>query len=194
VISGRYAGGCAILDKCAVLSRSLRARAWLNTATGQHTFQESKIMEEARALNIVTALANGVNPLSGEVFAADSAYQSAEVVRALFIAIRAMQARPATRRRPDAPANAGKPWSDSEDEELLKAFDLGTPLTALAQSHARTIMGIQARLEKHGRFAPVDNDNRPSRLAQHGHENSGGVADHGANGRSVRDQSPAPRR
>ena len=40
-------------------------------------------MDEQKALNIVTALANGVNPQTGEVFPGDSPYQSAEIVRAL---------------------------------------------------------------------------------------------------------------
>lgn len=150
-------------------------------------------MEEVRALTIVTALANGVNPQTGEVFPADSPYQSTEVVRALFIAVRALQAQSAVRRRPDAPANAGKPWSEAEDEELLKAFDQGAAVAALAQTHGRTTMGIQARLEKHGRVAP-QTDSRPSLRVPHGHGNSGGVADRHANGRAVRDQGPAARR
>ena len=110
-------------------------------------------MDEPRALNIVTALANGVNPQTGEVFAGDSPYQSAEIVRALFMAIRALQAQYA-RRRPDAPANAGKPWTEAEDAELLEAFDRGTPLATIAQTHARTLAGIQARLERNDRLVP----------------------------------------
>ena len=45
-------------------------------------------MEEARALTIVTALASGVNPLTGELFAVDSPYQSPDVIRALYSAVR----------------------------------------------------------------------------------------------------------
>jgi hypothetical protein len=121
-------------------------------------------MDEARALTIVSALANGVNPQTGEVFPADSPFQSAQIVRALYVAARALQAQP-VRRRADAPANAGKPWSETEDAELLNAFDRGASLASLAQAHARTTMGIQARLEKHGRLAP-QSDNRPSQRMQ----------------------------
>ena len=110
-------------------------------------------MDEPRALNIVTALANGVNPQTGEVFDSDSPYQSAEIVRALFMAVRALQAQHA-RRRPDAPANAGKPWTPEEDAELLEAFDRGTPMATIAQAHARTLAGIQARLERNNRLEP----------------------------------------
>jgi hypothetical protein len=48
-------------------------------------------MEDARALAIVSALANGVDPLTGEVFAVDSPYQSPDVIRALYSAARALE-------------------------------------------------------------------------------------------------------
>src|ERR1044072_3695303 len=106
------------------------------------------VMEEARALAIVSALANGVNPLTGELFAADSPYQSPDVIRALYCAVRSLEV--ASRRRtpgPDAGANnAGKPWTEEEDRQLLSAFDGGRPLAQLAQAHGRTRGGIQARL------------------------------------------------
>ena len=113
-------------------------------------------MEEARALAIVSALANGVDPLTGELFSVDSPYQSPDVIRALYCAVRALEA--AGRRRTRGPAaasnNAGKPWSEDEDRQLLTAFDGGRPLAELAQSHGRTRGGIQARLVRHGRLAP----------------------------------------
>ena len=116
-------------------------------------------MEEARAHAIVSALANGVNPLTGELFAVDSPYQSPDVIRALYCAVRALEA--PTRRRTRAPGaasnNDGKPWTDEEDRQLLSAFDGGRPLAELAQAHARTRGGIQARLIRHGRLAPEGN-------------------------------------
>jgi hypothetical protein len=118
-------------------------------------------MDEVKALGIISALANGVNPQTGEVFPEDSPYQSAVVVRALFVAARALQAQPNARRRSEAPANAGKPWSDKEDAELLQAFDRGVAIKELAQVHGRTPMGIQARLEKHKRVSP-QSDSGPS--------------------------------
>ena len=71
-------------------------------------------MDEARALAIVAALANGVNPLTGEVFAVDSPYQSPEVIRALYCAGRALEAAGRRRTRGQGPAssNAGKPWTE----------------------------------------------------------------------------------
>lgn len=120
-------------------------------------------MDETRALTILSALANGVNPLTGEVFAADSPYQSADVIRAMYVAVRSLEltARRRTRPRGDVPANAGKPWADDEDRRLLAEFDGGRSVAELAQVHARTQAGIQARLERHGRI-PAATVNRPS--------------------------------
>jgi hypothetical protein len=114
-------------------------------------------MDDSKALGIVSALANGVNPISGETFPPDSPYQSADVVRALFAAVRALEPGRRSRARSQMPVNAGKPWSEEEDRRLLGEFDNGRPINELAQAHGRTQAGIQARLEKHGRLQPPVN-------------------------------------
>ncbi len=115
-------------------------------------------MDEAKALTILTTLANGIHPETGEVFPPESPYQSPEVVRALFFATRALESRsPAPKTRASLPSNAGKPWADEDDRKLLAEFDRGRTLSELAQSLGRTVAGIQARLEKHGRLQPDPN-------------------------------------
>jgi hypothetical protein len=122
-------------------------------------------MDDQKALSIVSALANGVNPLSGEVFPADSPYQSPDIVRALFVAVRALETGSNAistplrtpqppRNRPDLPSNVGKPWTQEEDQRLLAEFDRGRSPRELAKSHGRTLAGVEARLEKHGRLQP----------------------------------------
>jgi hypothetical protein len=112
------------------------------------------VMDESKALAILSTLANGVNPLTGEVFPPDSPYQTADVVRALFLASSLLESRakPKARNTSTLPGNAGKPWTAEEDQMLLQEFDRGSPIAALAQTHGRTPAGIQARLEKHGRL------------------------------------------
>ncbi len=109
-------------------------------------------MDETKALAIVWALADGIDPQSGEIFPADSAYQTADVVRALFLAGRALEMKTKVRSRAPLPANAGRRWSAEEDRRLLEEFDGGGAVLDLAQVHGRTTAGIQARLEKHGRL------------------------------------------
>jgi hypothetical protein len=52
-------------------------------------------MDDQHALRILTALANGTDPNTGEIYPPDSPYQSPDVVRALFAATRAIEARKA---------------------------------------------------------------------------------------------------
>ena len=122
-------------------------------------------MDESRAQSIIAALANGVDPTSGRAFPADSPYQAPDIVRALYVAAQALEAKANPRPRPkgDLPANAGKPWSDDEDRRLLTQFDNGQKLQELARVHGRTVAGIQARLERHGRLQPAagSQDKRP---------------------------------
>jgi len=48
----------------------------------------------------------------------------------------------------DRYANAGKPWSALEDEELRRLFEAGNAIQQLAPLFARTPNGIRARLER----------------------------------------------
>lgn len=112
-------------------------------------------MDQDKTLGILQALAEGIDPYSGEAFAADSPYQHADTVRALYAAIAAL--RPAAKTAPAgraAAGNAGKSWSQDEDARLLQAFDAGESLEALARAHGRSRLGIEARLAKFGRLPP----------------------------------------
>lgn len=119
-------------------------------------------MDESRAHSIVASLANGVDPMTGRAFAADSPYQAPDIVRALYLAAQALEAKasPRARAKGELPANAGKPWNDEEDRRLLAQFDKGQSLQELARAHARTVAGIQARLERHGRLQPQGSQDR----------------------------------
>jgi len=72
-------------------------------------------MEKQTALHIIQALAQGIDPHSGEAFPTDSPYQHPDTVRALFQAVQALTEPSAARPRPatphGAPTNAGKPWT-----------------------------------------------------------------------------------
>jgi hypothetical protein len=109
-------------------------------------------MEKAQAAEILKSLADGIHPVTGEAFPGESPYQHAIVVRALFVALSALgnEAKPPRQER--LPANAGKPWSDEEDQRLLELFDAGRPIKEIAQTHGRTTGGIQARLAKYERI------------------------------------------
>jgi hypothetical protein len=138
-------------------------------------------MDDKQALTIVSALAYGANPITGEMFPSNSPYQAPEVIRALFAAARALETQlgvagiqnsvaggrsppmknleqkmeGASDLKPSRPqTNAGRPWSADEDKQLLAAFGREQPLAEIARSHGRTVGGVRARLEKHGRLEP----------------------------------------
>ncbi|MFM9881485.1 MAG: hypothetical protein ACKVQT_00540 [Burkholderiales bacterium] len=127
-------------------------------------------MESTQALKLLTALANGINPITAEAFPAESPYQHPDIVRALFHAVRVLEEgrtvggelanQPASDRAnviadpapaSNRPGKAGKPWSQPEDDELLAAYDAGQTIEALARAHQRSRLGVEARLARYGR-------------------------------------------
>jgi hypothetical protein len=115
-------------------------------------------MEREHALKILNALANGVHPATGEVFAADSPYQHPDTVRALFEAVRTIEgsdAKPAPvqeRKTSEVPANTFVRWSLEEEVRLGAAFDAGKTTAELAKLHNRSRAAIEARLLKMGKI------------------------------------------
>ena len=110
-------------------------------------------MDAGQALSVVRLLANGVDPESGEVFPAESAYQRPQVVRALYEAATALERiERFERRKNQLPQKTGEPWSEDEDRKLLAAFDAGRALQELAAGHERTMGAVRARLLKYGRI------------------------------------------
>ncbi len=118
-------------------------------------------MEKAAALKILQQLADGTDPHTGKAFGADSPYQHPDTVRALFVALRALDApaaaaAPAGKQRAataeSAPSNSGKPWSDHEDKALAAAFDAGKQILELATAHQRSRFAIEVRLAKLGKI------------------------------------------
>ncbi len=111
-------------------------------------------MDASQALAVVRSLANGVDPATGEVFPAESAYQRPDVVRALYQAASALERQERNdRRKAELPVKSGEPWTEDEDRNLLAAFDAGRALQELAAAHERTVGSVRARLLKYGRLA-----------------------------------------
>ena len=111
-------------------------------------------MNQSEALSVARSLANGVDPEGGEVFAADSVYQRAQTVRALYAAAEALEkSERFERRKQQLPPKTGEPWAEEEDRKLLSAFDAGRGLPDLASAYQRTQTGVRARLVKYGRLA-----------------------------------------
>ena len=110
-------------------------------------------MQLENALPIVRALADGVNPTTGEAYSDQSPYAEPRTLRALFTAVEVLEKEvERERRRERLPANFGKPWSGDEDQALIGEFDAGTPMGAIATRHQRTQSSVRLRLEKLGKI------------------------------------------
>ena len=118
------------------------------------------------ALPIVKALADGVNPVTGESYPEDCPYADPRALRALFCAVDLMQREAEKgKRRARLPVNFGKPWNEREDRDIAEAFEAGLPIAEMARKHARTQGSIRLRLEKLGKLPPSGEaryENRPS--------------------------------
>jgi hypothetical protein len=99
-------------------------------------------MEREHALKILNALANGVHPATGEVFAADRAMESGGV----------RASATAERKTADMPANTFVRWTSDEEERLAAGFDSGKSSAELARLHNRSRAAIEARLLKMGKI------------------------------------------
>ena len=112
-------------------------------------------METTRALEILRALADGKNPYTGETLPADSAYQQADTVRALTLAMEAIESKKKREdRRKELPPNIGRPWTQEDDEWIAQGFDDGASIPEMAESHGRTAGAIRSRLLKLGKLQP----------------------------------------
>lgn len=99
-------------------------------------------MDIIRAKEIVRALAEGVDPITGEVLPDESVYNSPDVIRALFKMLE-VAAEPVDE---DPLRNAGKPWSDKEDLCLRDEFESKMKIADIARGHGRTYGAIESRL------------------------------------------------
>ena len=134
-------------------------------------------METSEAIAILQALADGVDPHIGEVLPPYSPYQSSQVIRALFLALRTLEIQLKTKqsRRP-LPENSGKPWAASEDELLCRRFDSGASVTQMAQEHRRTEGAIRARLVRLGKIDARDLADEVAAAESRGPNNSPDLA------------------
>lgn len=110
-------------------------------------------MDYSAALSSLQALADGIDPVTGDEFPLGHLFQDARVTRALFVAIKAVErSAQLDRRKSGLPGNAGKMWSQAEEGEMVKLFDQGIGPKEIALKHGRTLGSIVARLVKLGKI------------------------------------------
>ena len=99
-------------------------------------------MDIIRAKEIIRVLADGVDPTTGEVLPNESVYNSPDVIRALFTVLEEVE-----KATNDPLRNAGKPWTEIEDDKLRDEFYSKMKIAAIAKEHGRTYGAIESRLD-----------------------------------------------
>lgn len=118
-------------------------------------------MEFEKAKEIITSLANGIDPVTGEVFPKDSPYNHPEIIRALFFIINELKAfkkpiklsleeKQAQNQINGRPRNAGLPWTDLLKKELADLFADKKSINELALHFERTEGSILSELVHQG--------------------------------------------
>jgi hypothetical protein len=119
-------------------------------------------MNPMEAQQIIEGLARGLDTSTGELVPVNSPLSQPHVIRALFMAARALEQGPGKpARKADPPGKAGQPWSEEEDQRLVAAFDGGTPVAELARTHERSRGAITSRLMRFGRLQ-AGREDKPS--------------------------------
>jgi hypothetical protein len=109
-------------------------------------------MEILEALKIMKALADGVNPETGEVMPGDVVWQNPQNVRAMHRSVGALEAlEERERNKRLLPKNAGQAWTQQEDAKLCDELRTGSDFQQIAKLHDRTVASIVARLIKLGK-------------------------------------------
>ena len=107
-------------------------------------------MDIERVKELLSALADGVDPLTGEVLDRDNVCNRPEIIRALHMALYELDKR---EKKTVKKQNAGKPWTEEDEDRLCEMFDSGASGRELCEYFKRTEGAIAARLVRLGKIS-----------------------------------------
>lgn len=119
-------------------------------------------MKYTRAKEIIQQLSEGKNPANPkEDLPAESILHTTDVVRALVLASKALEAADdREKRRVENPSRQGQRWTDEEDARLVADFHMRKPLQDLATEFGRSLRSIEARLLTKGLITEAERTTR----------------------------------
>ena len=100
-------------------------------------------MDTTRAREIIAALAEGVDPTTGEVLPDNSVCNKGEIVRAFYAILNHLDEKKAKK---NMPANAGKPWNKEDENLLIDLYQSSAAKRDICKALQRTESGVAARL------------------------------------------------
>ena len=108
-------------------------------------------MDIIRAKEILESLADGVNPMTGELLPERDSCNQVEIVRALHTVLKSLESAQEKTKKPQ-PENAGKPWAKEDEEILCQMFETGCSSKEICNHFGRTKGAIAARLVRLGKI------------------------------------------
>ena len=103
-------------------------------------------MDINKAKEIISALAEGIDPTTGEVLDAENACNKGDVVRAFYTVLDALDRKP----KKNMPEKAGKPWTNEEEKRLRELYNSGLSKKEISSELCRTAGSISSRLARLG--------------------------------------------
>ena len=100
-------------------------------------------MDINRAKEIISTLAEGIDPTTGEVLPNDSVCNKGEIVRAFYAVLNHLNEK---KSKKNLPANTGKPWTKEDEDLLIRLYQSGASKKDVCKTLQRTATGIAARL------------------------------------------------
>ena len=112
-------------------------------------------MDNKRVIEIISLLAEGIDPYTGEIFSDESLFQNPETVRALYKVLEGFRyfncIETAQGNKKSMPENSGKKWTKDEEVLLVELFESEKPLVDIAKDLKRTRGSIRSRLIRLGK-------------------------------------------
>lgn len=103
-------------------------------------------MDIKKAKEIISALAEGIDPTTGEVLDAENVCNKGNVVRAFYTVLDALDGKP----KKNTPEKAGKPWTNEEEKRLRELYNSGLTKKEISSELCRTTGSISSRLARLG--------------------------------------------
>ena len=120
-------------------------------------------MNVDRAKELLTVLADGINPITGELLAENDCCNQVEIVRALNIVLRQLDNSMEKTVKDESEKvtkleleNAGKPWTKEAEEVLCNMYDAGCSKKEICNYFKRSKGAIAARLVRLGKINERD--------------------------------------
>ena len=103
-------------------------------------------MDINRAKEIIEALAEGIDPTTGELLSEDHVCNKGEVVRAFYSVLETLD----KKRKKALPENAGKVWTNEEEILIKQLYSDGLSTRSIADKLGRSAGSIRSRLKRMG--------------------------------------------